>query len=213
MGIQFVVSPTDYRDNIGHAVSIVKIFGNWYLCDDNIGFVQRIDITIEELVHSTIGYELEAGVLTYSIYDENKPDENNTRERELFKYIPTDTLINRSQSYQSMFEVSHTVTEPANQKKFLTRKYITWDPKGRAATTKYDYRVIPPPPRKLITWKNGNMTFQEYEDVLESKKLMEELALLAEKRRLEQLGNSGENAGRNSEGGRRMTRRRKRSTR
>ena len=215
VGIQMVGFPSDYRDNVGHAISIVKIFDSWYLCDDNIGFAQPIEISIPELLHSSIGYELEAGKLTYILVDEEKSVKNETRIRELFSYMSSDPLVNLSQSYGSMFEHERGSPLILGGKKLLSRKYITWDPKGRAATTKYDYKVIPPPPRKLIKWKNGDMEFQEYEDVLQAKEFMEKMKMLAERRRREELGNVNNNAEPNyeSEGGRRMTRRRKRSTR
>lgn len=215
VGIQIVVSPTDYRDNIGHAVSIVKLFGKWYLCDDNIGFAQPIEITVPELLRSTIGYDLEAGTLTYVIIDEEKPTSDPSRIRELFSYTSSDPLLNRSQSYGSMFEYDRGSTLVKGHKKLLSRKYITWDPKGYAKTTKYEYKVIAPPPRKIIRWRNGNAEFAEYEDVLQHKDFMERMKLNADRRRREELGNVNNNAepGYNSEGGRRrVTRRRKRST-
>lgn len=214
VGVQIVGFPSDYRDMVGHAVSVVKILGNWYLCDDNIGFAQKIELTIEELVHSTIGYNLEAGELTYILFDNTKSNTNETKVRELFTYKSTDPLVNRSQSFGTMFEyVSSGNTEGATNK-LVSRKYITWDPRGRAATTKYEYKVIPPPPRKLVKWKDGDMEFTEYEDVLETKEAMEKLKMLAERRRREELGNVNNNAvpGYNSEGGRRKTRKQRRST-
>ena len=214
VGMQIVGFPSDYRYTVGHAISIVKILGSWYLCDDNIGFAQRIDITVSEMIHSTIGYELEAGSLTYFLIDEDKPGTNNSQIRELFTYVPTDPLVNLSQSYGTMFEYERGGSLTVGAKKIISRKYITWDPKGKAATTKYEYKVIPPPPRKLVQWKNGDMEFQEYENVLEAKDFVEKMKVQAEQRRREALGNVNNNAEPNyfPEGGRRRaTRKMKRA--
>jgi hypothetical protein len=216
VGMQIVGSPADYRDNIGHAISIVKLFGSWYLCDDNIGFAQPIEITIAEIVHSTIGYNLRAGELTYFIIDEDKPESDESRIRDLFTYIPTDPLVNRSQSFGTMFEYERGGTITAGSRKLLSRKYITWDPRGRAATTKYEYAVISPPPRKIIKWKNGDAEFQEYEDVLKLQEFMNKMKLNAERRRREELGNVNNNAmpngNSNAEGGARKTRRKRKNS-
>jgi hypothetical protein len=209
VGLQIVGFPSDYRDTVGHAISIVKILGSWYLCDDNIGFAQRIEITVAEMLHSTIGYDMKAGVLTYFLIDEDKSSKNETQIRDLFTYTSTDPLVNHSQSYGSLFEYERGGTLPGG--KMISRKYITWDPRGKAATTKYDYKIIPPPPRKLIKWKNGDMEFQEYEDVLQAKNAMDKLRINAERRRREELGNVNNNAEPNNtvEGGKRRTRKHK----
>ena len=166
IGILFVLYPSDYRENVGHEIAIVKIFGKWYLCDDNIGFAQPIEFTIEELKTKNVSYEMKAGTISYMLY-------NTEGERELFSYQFKDPLFNYSDAYGDMGEVDEGRSVATPRGKTISRKYITWDPKGRAATTKYDYKVIPPPERKLVTWKEGNVEVTEYQNVLNYQDFLE----------------------------------------
>jgi hypothetical protein len=210
VGVLFVLYPTDYRMSIGHAVAIVKLFGKWYLCDDNIGFAMPISMKFEELQTSSLLMDVQAGTIEYSLI----PEAKHAEPIELFSYKSEDPLLNTSQSYDTMMEptlgksvkVSATVSS-------ISRKYITWDPKGKAKRTNYEFTVMRPPERKLVTWKNGNATFQEYENVLEHQRYMNEQKMLAERRRREELGNVNNNAepnGSNNEGGGRTRKNRQR---
>ncbi len=128
----------DRSEYVGHAISINKIFGKWFLCDDNIGFAIPIQITIDEIQNGTIFYKTEGTTLTYYLGDRDYTLKRYGKPKKLLvhdmeKDLPT--------THMTEFDFGSRVSDDARFGR-STRKYITWDPKGKAQITDKEYKVI-----------------------------------------------------------------------
>jgi hypothetical protein len=123
---------------VGHAISINKIMGQWFMCDDNIGYAIPIQITIDDMLSGTIFYKTVGTTISYYIGDKDYTLKRFGKPRKLFTH---DFQRQTSFSHLTEFDFGSRISDDAKIGR-STRKYITWDPKGKALVTDKQYEVI-----------------------------------------------------------------------
>jgi hypothetical protein len=136
----------------GHAISLVKIFGNWYLCDDNIGFASPINLTISQAKNGTFFYKTVGTSITYYIGDKEYTTKRVGKPTKLMTY---DFHRNLQSSHLTEYDFGGRIHLNSTIGQ-TTRKYITWDPKHRARPTEHAFRVMKVPSPKLKEVRNGD---------------------------------------------------------
>jgi hypothetical protein len=122
----------------GHAISINKIMGQWFMCDDNIGYAIPIQITMDEMLNGTIFYKTIGTTISYYLGDKDYTVKRFGKPRKLLTH---DFQRPVSPTHLTEFDFGSRVSDDAKIGR-STRKYITWDPKGKALVTDKRYEVI-----------------------------------------------------------------------
>ena len=147
VAVLFAVFPVGHvirNFGAGHALSLVKIRGNWYLCDDNIGIaLPCAPFKMEDLLDGQFKFRYAGTTLQYYIHDELKfqtllgevrrkyPKEVDLRKylpEESFTYMLAEVPLKKAFTPSKVFQES----EVSGQGGFLditfSRKYICWQP-------------------------------------------------------------------------------------
>lgn len=159
VGILFAVYPAALvraTAGVGHAVAMVKTFGKWYLCDDNLGVSLPVEnFSVEELTNSTFFMRVGNKKLEYAM---KTPD----KIHEWFEKNPNEKTAPESAYVTVLASVpikSHSVKETYYESDFgfggfmnlsISRKYIIWQP----ATPQKKNNAT----RKLTSWSNNPAT-------------------------------------------------------
>jgi hypothetical protein len=168
VAVLFAVFPVGHvirNFGAGHALSLVKIRGNWYLCDDNIGIALPCSpFKMEDLLDGQFKFRYAGTTLQYYIHDEMKfqtllgevrrkyPRENDLRKylpEESFTYILAEVPLKRPFIPAKVFEESGVGGHGGFMDMNFSRKYICWQP-GAAP-------VPPPPPSAAAPLLNSRL--------------------------------------------------------
>jgi hypothetical protein len=126
----------------GHALSLVKVYGKWYLCDDNIGVaLPTASFTMEDLFLSKFKFRYNASKIEYYLFDEIKLDtliaaarKTNPGRRTIeipeSEYIKVLAVVPLKRAYASRKVFSESVIGGAGgfMDTSFSRKYVAWQP-------------------------------------------------------------------------------------
>ncbi len=131
----------------GHALSLVKVYGQWYVCDDNIGVaLPAAPFEMEELFLCKFKFRYNGSKIEYYLYDEIKLDrlvaaarKNNPGRRNFeipeADYIKVLATVSLKRPYASVKVFSESVLGGAGgfMDTSFSRKYVCWKPAVPAA--------------------------------------------------------------------------------
>jgi hypothetical protein len=152
VGILFAVFPVGQvvrNFGAGHALSVVKTYGKWYLCDDNIGIaLPCAPFEMQDLLDGQFKFRYAGTKLQYYIHDEMKferlleevrrkyPKENDLRKylpEESFTYMLAEVPLKRAFTPAKVFEESGVGGKGGFLDMTFSRKYICWQPPAAPA--------------------------------------------------------------------------------
>lgn len=151
VGILFAVFPRGkVMRNVGagHALSMVKMRGKWYICDDNIGIaIPCAPFKMNKLLEGQFGIRYSGFKIEYYFRDDFKmamlfeeAERNHPGERNLKKYVPETSYITflaevplKVEAKLEVLEESLEGGEGGFMDLSISRKYICWQPASSAA--------------------------------------------------------------------------------
>ena len=146
VGILFVVYPealVRITAGVGHAVSMVRTFGKWYLCDDNVGVALPVtnEFSVDELLSSTFFIRFGDKTIDYAIKIPYKIKEwfaKNPGVKEApesaYVQILASVPLKSSLSEKTYYEPEYGYGGYMNLS--ISRKYITWQPTATTSQKK-----------------------------------------------------------------------------
>lgn len=149
VGVTFSVFPRGHvrRDfGAGHALSLVKTHGQWYMCDNNIGVSLPCNpFDFNELVRLKFIMRYKGYKIEYLIFDEDKQEQLYFQEKErtgrtnivipeelystILASVPLKSNVTPPQYFEEEFEGG----EGGFMDMTFSRKYIFWQPRAVAA--------------------------------------------------------------------------------
>jgi hypothetical protein len=152
VAVLFAVFPVGHvvrNFGAGHALSLVKTYGKWYLCDDNIGVALPCSpFKMEDLLDGQFMFRYAGTTLQYYIHDELKFQKllrevrrNHPREFNLSKYLPEESFtyilaevpLKRAFTPAKVFQESEVSGQGGFMDITFSRKYICWEPPAAPA--------------------------------------------------------------------------------
>lgn len=128
----------------GHALSLVKTYGKWYLCDDNIGIaLPCAPFEMNDLLDGQFKFRYAGTRLQYYIHNElkfqtllAKARRNHPRENNLSKYLPEESYVHilaefplkREFTPSKVFQESELSGQGGFLDMTFSRKYVCWQP-------------------------------------------------------------------------------------
>jgi hypothetical protein len=150
VGILFSVFPVGQvvRDfGAGHALSLVKVYGKWYMCDDNVGIaLPAAPFDLEVLLGGTFQYRFIGSKIQYCIEDtyklqqlvraaqKNNPGGSFRIPEEEYITIVAEVPLKREMAKEKLFQEGVMGGAGGFGDMSFSRKYVCWQPAAPAAS-------------------------------------------------------------------------------